>query len=126
MHRQRTLGAVSLALLSGGCSLPDIDDLRGRPPNDSFVVAAPVECLYTAGVERVSAYIGMTEPKFVWHMDAVGTAAWFRQPLTIIDLRAASATTTEVRRHQRASAAALGQGDDLLSFLRSNPCAKRS
>lgn len=116
---------VVVQLLFAGCATPQIGDLRTMPPNANFVVRADVGCLYQAGVEHASSYLGQTEPKFVWHKDASGQAAWFRQPLTLIDLRAVAVGATDVRRHQTSSAAALGQGDDLLAFLRANPCEGR-
>jgi hypothetical protein len=94
------------------------------PPNAQFVVPAPLICLYNSGVEHVSSYIGMTEPRFTWYLDATQQYAWFRQPLTLIELEAKSTTGTEIRRLQTASASALGQGNTLLQYLRANPCAK--
>lgn len=118
----RVLIAIGAAQLVG-CAIPQIDDLRRMQPNANLVVRAEIGCLFQKGVEHASSYIGQTEPRFVWHKDETGASAWFRQPLTLIDLRSRDVGATEIRRYQTSSAATFGQGDDLLEFLQANPCA---
>lgn len=117
--------AFSLALtcvVLTACSTPQIHELRSQAANTEFQVRAPIACLYDKGVEYASSYIGMSEPKFTWHIDANQKSAWFRQPLTLIELRTLGPELTEVRRSQTASAGALGQGSNLLAHFKSNPC----
>jgi hypothetical protein len=104
------------------CAIPKIQELRSTPPNERFAVQAPLGCLYDKGVEHVSSYIGMTEPKFTWYFDPSRHYAWFRQPLTLVELEAKSSHVTEVRRAQTPSAQSFGQGDELVKFLKANPC----
>jgi hypothetical protein len=78
--KPRYLACVLLPALLSGCAIPQIDELRSMPPNAQFVVPVPLICLYNSGVEHVSSYIGMTEPRFTWYLDATQRYAWFRQP----------------------------------------------
>ena len=111
-----------ISVFMSSCAVPQIQDLRSIPPNKRFVVHAPLGCLYNQGVEHVSSYLGMNEPKFSWYLALDHQYAWFRQPLTLIELKAKSDRVTEVRRSQTPSAQGFGQGDDLIEFLKSNPC----
>jgi hypothetical protein len=114
-----------LAALIVGCAIPQIEELRSVPVNAQFIVNAPVDCLYDKGVGHVSSYIGMSEPKFTWYTDASRKYAWFRQPLTLIEIRAVNEGSTDVRRSQTPSAASFGQGNELLAYLKSNPCSPK-
>lgn len=111
-----------LPLLMSACAIPQIQDLRSTPPNERFTVQAPLQCLYDKGVGHVSSYIGMTEPRFTWYLDSDRQYAWFRQPLTLIELKTTPNNITEVSRSQTPSAQSFGQGDELIKFLKSNPC----
>lgn len=113
--------ALAIAASVAACAYPELGDLRARAPNASFVVEAPIGCLYERGVEHVSAY-GTSEPKFQWHMEADRRGAWFRQPLTLVELRFVSEGRTEVRRMQTAGSEAVGQAERFIGFLRGNPC----
>lgn len=111
-----------ISTLISACAVPRIQELRSIPPNEQFIIQAPIECLYDKGVEHVSSYIGMTEPKFTWYFDQNHKYAWFRQPLTLVELEAKTDNVTEVRRSQTSSAHSFGQGDQLIEFLKSDPC----
>jgi hypothetical protein len=115
-----TVTAVAAGI--AGCAAPQISELRSMQPNADFVTPGTVDCLFQAGVEHVSSYLGQTEPRFVWQKEASGDSAWFRQPLTLIELRPQSSASTQVRRFQTPTAEALGQGNELLAFLRASPC----
>jgi len=117
----RVVAYMSLAFLAA-CSVPKIQELRAIPPNEKFIIQAPLNCLYNMGVEHVSTYIGMTEPPFTWHLDPNQQHAWFRQPLTLVSLKAKSENTTEVSRSQTSAAANFSQGSQLIEYLRANPC----
>jgi hypothetical protein len=117
------LTAFAAAATVAACAYPELAELRSREPNASFTVEAPLACLYERGIQHASAY-GSSEPKFQWHMEPGGQVAWFRQPLTLIELRAVG-SRTEVRRSQTAGAAAVMQADRFLEFLRGNPCASQ-
>jgi hypothetical protein len=121
--RSATLSITLVSALLSACAVPQTSELRSQPANAQLQVNASIECLYNKGVERVSSYSGMSEPRFTWYMDATRTSAWFRQPLTLVELRSLSPGITEVRRSQTSSASAFGQGNDLLAFLQSNPCS---
>lgn len=112
-----------LPLLASACAIPQIQELRSTPPNERFTVQAPLQCLYDKGVEHVSSYIGMSEPEFTWYLDPNREYAWFRQPLTLIELKVKPNNTTEVSRSQTPSAQSFGQGEELIKFLKSNPCS---
>jgi len=116
---------ISVAAMLSGCSIPQIDDLRSLSPNTKFQVTGTTFCIYTKSVEHVSSYIGMSEPKFTWFISDDKRHAWFRQPLTLVELKSSSDQTTEVLRKQTSSAQAFGQGDDLLAFIKNNPCDKK-
>lgn len=105
-----------------GCATPQLSELKAISPNEEFIVQAPLNCLYDKGVEHVSSYIGMAEPQFTWYVNSNYSYAWFRQPLTLVELQAKSERATQVRRSQTASAEAFGQGNDLIEFLKANPC----
>ena len=120
--KSRILFYTVLLLLVSACATPQIQELRSTPSNEQFTVHAPLECLYGKGVEHVSSYIGMIEPKFTWYLAPNRQYAWFRQPLTLIELETKPNNFTEVRRSQTPSAQFSGQGDDLIEFLKSNPC----
>ena len=111
-----------ISILISACAVPRIQELRSIPPNEKFIIQAPIGCLYYKGVEHVSSYIGMTEPKFTWYFDQNHKYAWFRQPLTLVELKAKTDNVTEVRRSQTSSAHSFGQGNQLIEFLKSNPC----
>lgn len=66
--------------------------------------------------------MGYSEPKFKWFIDQDKSYAWFLQPLTLIELYKKGLNITEVKRKQTYAASTFGQGDDLLTFLKSNPC----
>lgn len=106
-----------------GCAAPQISELRAIPPTDQIVITATLPCLYEKGVERVSSYLGMSEPKFQSYANGSGTEAWFRQPLTLVELRATAPNETTIFRRQTTSAAAFGQADDLMAYLSKNPCS---
>lgn len=106
-----------------GCSIPQIEDLRTLPHNSKFQVTGSLDCVYGKGVEQVSSYIGMSEPKFTWFISEGKQYAWFRQPLTIVELRTVGVNVTEVQRKQTPSAEIFGQGNDLLIYFKTNPCA---
>lgn len=116
---------VVVVTFLAGCAGPQIDDLRSQSPNAQFQVNAPIECLYDKGVEHASSYLGMSEPKFSWYIDSNRKYAWFRQPLTLVELRSIGPSSTEVRRSQTSSADALGQGGDLLAYLSSGQCSSK-
>ena len=120
--KSRILVSFVFLLLMSACAIPQIQELRSTPPNERFTVDAPLGCLYDKGVEHVSSYIGMSEPKFTWYLDPDHQYAWFRQPLTLVELKAKLNNVTEVRRSQTPSAQSFGQGDELIKFLKSNPC----
>lgn len=127
MHRLAKFGSinrsgVACVVILAGCAAPQISELRATAPVDQFTVSAPVPCLYEQAVEHVSSYLGLSEPKFQTYINGTGTEAWLRQPLTLIELKAAGSTTTVVSRRQTSSAHALGQADDLMAFLSGNPC----
>jgi hypothetical protein len=65
----------------------------------------------------------MVEPKMTGFINGSGGYAWFRQPLTLIRLQSLGDHSTKVTRQQHGSAEALGQGSDMLVFLKGNPCA---
>ena len=119
--KARSLTYLFLAIVSG-CSIPQVQDLRAMPPNERFIIQAPLACLYDRGVEHVSSYIGMNEPRFTWYTDSKNQYAWFRQPLTLVELEKKSNLTTEVRRSQTSSASSFGQANELIEFLKANPC----
>lgn len=121
--KSRILIFLVFSLLMSTCAIPQIQELRSTPPNDQFTVHAPLGCLYDKGVEHVSSYIGISEPKFTWYLDPDHQYAWFRQPLTLVELKGKPDNVTEVRRFQTPSAQSFGQGDELIRFLKSNPCA---
>ena len=79
-------------------------------------------CIYSQGVEHVSSYIGASEPSFTWFISENKQYAWFRQPLTLVELQSLGGSATEVRRKQTSSALFLGQGDQLLEFIKDHPC----
>jgi hypothetical protein len=112
--------AVVVTLM--GCAV-SIDKLRARDPNESFIVQASLKCLYDRGVEHTSASSGTEEPRFTSSIDEPAGAAWFRQPLTLVELTRVSANATAIARHQTGSAEAVDQADDLMAFFQSNPCA---
>jgi hypothetical protein len=116
------LCSATLSFSLVACAAPQLGELRSFPPGDTASVQAPVECLYEKGSEHVSSYLGMSEPKYQTFINSARTDAWFRQPLTLVELQATARNTTEITRRQTSSAAALGQGDDLMQYLRSNPC----
>jgi len=118
---KQLLFAVMVASLSG-CTVP-IDELRARDPNESFIVQAPLKCLYDKGVEHTAASSDTTEPRFTSSLDQPAGAAWFRQPLTLVELSRVSDNATAITRHQTGSAEAVSQADDLMAFFQSNPCA---
>ena len=115
-----TIFVVMVALT--GCAIPQISELQAISPNEEFVVQAPLNCLYEKGIEHVSSYIGMTEPRFTWYINLNQSYAWFRQPLTLVELHTKTEGATQVRRSQTASAEGFGQGTDLVEFLKTNPC----
>ncbi|WP_257820109.1 hypothetical protein [Burkholderia glumae] len=98
------------------------DELTATEPNETFTVAADYHCLYEKGAERAASSLGMSEPKMSTYINAAGGYAWFRQPLTLIRLQAVGEHATRVTRQQHRSAAILGQGSDMLAYLRANPC----
>ena len=104
------------------CSIPQIQDLRSLPPNAQFQVDGAPSCIYSQGVEHVSSYIGASEPSFTWFISENKQYAWFRQPLTLVELQSLGGSATEVRRKQTSSARVLGQGDQLLEFIKDHPC----
>lgn len=112
------------AAIAAGCAMPTTQELRDTVPTAAFEVAAPLKCLYSKAVEHASAY-SLTEPPFTWFYNEDQARAWFRQPLTLVELRGTAMGTTYVKRQQTADARALGQADDLVAFLRSNPCTTR-
>ncbi len=105
-----------------GCTTPQIDEPRSLPSNAQFQINASIGCLYSMGVEHVSSYVGVSEPRFSWYIDSDRKYAWFRQPLTLVELRSLAPDLTEVRRSQTSSAIAFGQGNTLIAYLQSNPC----
>ena len=109
-------------LLVTSCAIPKIDELRSMPSNEQFTVNASMECLYNKGVEHVSSYIGMNEPKFTWYTDSSHRYSWFRQPLTLIEMKAKGDNEIVVERFQTSSAESFGQGNDLVEYLKLNPC----
>lgn len=114
--------AFVLLVAVTGCATPQINELKAIPPNEEFIVYAPLDCLYDKSVEHVSSYIGMSEPRFTWYVNSSYSYGWFRQPLTLVELQAKSEYATQVRRSQTVSASVLGQGNDLIKFLKANPC----
>lgn len=127
MAFRTSLFAAGAGLTCGlaGCAAPQIGELRATPPTDEITVSAPLPCLYEKGAERVYSYLGMTEPKFQGYINSTGTDAWFRQPLTLVELHAKAPAETVVRRRQTPSAAALGQAGDLMQYLSKNPCSEK-
>lgn len=105
-----------------GCAMTQ-QELAHEQPNAKFVVTAEFGCLYEKGAERAASSLGMSEPKMSGYISSNGGYAWFRQPLTLIMLRSKGAGSTEITRQQHGSAAVLGQGEDMLAYLKSNPCA---
>ncbi|CAD6559525.1 hypothetical protein ACFQ3P_32665 [Paraburkholderia sabiae] len=117
--------ALCVGLLAAGltgCAMTQ-EELADTQPNARFVVAADYRCLYEKGAEKAASSLGMTEPKMSGYINSTGDYAWFRQPLTLIRLKSVGDHETEVTRQQHGSAAALGQGSDMLAYLRQNPCA---
>lgn len=121
--KSHILFSLIFPLMMSACAIPQIQELRSTPPNERFTVLAPLECLQGKGVEHVSSYIGLSEPRFTWNLDSNRQYAWFRQPLTLVELKAKPNNVTEVSRSQTPSAKNFGQGDELIKFLKSNPCA---
>lgn len=114
---------VILMALSG-CAIPAIKELQTLKPNVQFIAAnASIECMYRIGVEHVSGYLGVSEPRFQWFYNHSTNSAWFRQPLTLIEITAIDGGVM-ISRSQTDSVAALGHGDDLLTFFRLNSCAE--
>jgi hypothetical protein len=114
------LGLMAIGIT--GCAMTQ-QELLDVQPNAHFVVPADYRCLYEKGSEKAASSLGLTEPKMNGYINATGGYAWFRQPLTLIRLKSLGDHETEVTRQQHGSAAALGQGSDMLAFLRENPCA---
>ncbi|MEZ2310771.1 hypothetical protein AB6809_29425 [Paraburkholderia sp. RCC_158] len=100
-----------------------MEDLRATGANETFTVAAPLSCLYEKGVEHTAGANSFSEPPFTSFINRTGDSAWFRQPLTLVELKQVSANETAVDRRQTGSASAFGQANDLLHYLKSNPCA---
>jgi hypothetical protein len=117
--------ALGLALVTASCAMTQ-EELTQEPPNARFVVAADLSCLYEKGAEKAASSLGMTEPKMSSYINASAGYAWFRQPLTLIRLRGMGGRSTEITRQQYGTAAALGQGSDMLAYLKANPCASDS
>jgi hypothetical protein len=117
---KRLFLAAMVASLTG-CAA-QMDDLRARDANESFVVKAPLECLYEKGVEHATGMLGMSEPRFTMFINQQAGNAWFRQPLTLVELKRVSADSTVVSRRQTGSAEAFGQANDLMDFFQKNPC----
>jgi hypothetical protein len=114
----------SAMVLLSGCSAPKIAEMRGMESNVSFTVAAPLECLYQQGVERTAGGLNMTEPPFTAFINAQAGTAFFRQPLTLVELKRTPSGETDITRRQTSSAALFGQANDLVAFLKTNPCAE--
>lgn len=110
-----------LAFGMSGCAMTQ-EELTKTQPNAQFIVAADYRCLYEKGAEKAASSLGMTEPKMSGYINPTGGYAWFRQPLTLIRLQSVDDHDTRVTRQQHGSAAALGQGNDMLAYLRANPC----
>lgn len=111
-----------LAVGITGCAMTQ-DELAKTQPNAQFIVAADYRCLYEKGAEKAASSLGMAEPKMSRYINVSGGYAWFRQPLTLIRIQSVGDHQTEVTRQQHGSAAVLGQGNDMLNYLRNNPCA---
>ncbi|WP_124094742.1 hypothetical protein [Burkholderia gladioli] len=119
---KHALYIVLLAFGIAGCAMNQ-EELAKLQPNANFIVAADYRCLYERGSEKAASSLGMTEPKMSGFINVSGGYAWFRQPLTLINLKSVGEHETEVTRYQPGSAAVLGQGNDMLRFLREDPCA---
>src|SRR5260370_34290494 len=95
-----------------GCTVP-IDELRARDPNESFIVQAPLKCLYDKGIEHTAASSDATEPGFTSSLDQPAGAAWFRQPLTLVELSRMSDNASAITRHPKGSTEADSRDDNL-------------
>ena len=69
--------------------------------------------------------IWMGEPKPDGYLNQEQGYGWFRQPLTILMLKAEGANATSITRQQTPSAAGFGQGKYLMKYFASNPCMQK-
>lgn len=92
------------------------------PTHTEFQVTGSLECTYSRGVEHVTSRIYMAEPAPSAFFDRQKQVAWFRQPLTLVELRQAGPGVVQVRRTRTSSAALGDQGGELLEFLKSHAC----
>jgi hypothetical protein len=115
---------MATAILAlAGCATPGLQDLQQLPPEQQFAVTAPLECLYDKGVARAGTYTGFSEAKFIWLLAQDHRSALFRQPTSLIALDYQADGTTQITFRRTSSGRTLGQGDDLVAYLRSNPCS---
>lgn len=122
MQRKCIVLCVGMAIIFSACA-PTIQELRSTAPIAHFNIKASYECLYNKGVEHVTSQLPLMEPRFDYHIDSAGGVAWFRQPLTIIEIRRMSDKESSITLQQTPSAEAFGQGQKLIQFLKSNPCS---
>jgi hypothetical protein len=118
---------VPAAILGlGGCvTAPSYEDIQKLPANRVELVEAPIDCLFEKGVQTVTSKIWMGEPKPDGYLNQKQGYGWFRQPLTILMLKAEGANTTRITRQQTPSAAGFGQGEYLMEYFASNPCMQK-
>lgn len=118
----KVLVPAAILGLSGCVTAPSYESIQKLPVNRAQLVQAPIDCLFGKGVEMVTSRIWMGEPKPDAYLDQRQGYGWFRQPLTILMLKAEGSNVTRVTRQQTPSATAFGQGDYLIDFFAGNPC----
>lgn len=116
--------SILAAMVVSGCvSYPQYEELKAAQANKMVTVPAPLTCLYQKGLEHVTSRSNATEPVATGYINEKQGYAWFRQPLTLVMLKA-TGDSTEVSRHQTDSGQLFGQGGDLMDYLAGNPCAR--
>ena len=69
--------------------------------------------------------MGLYEPKFTYLVDDRRQVAWFRQPLTLTKIEYVTASTSLVTRRVAVTDDNFYQANDLIRFLKKNPCRAR-
>ncbi|WP_313065434.1 hypothetical protein [Achromobacter animicus] len=124
MNLKALIPATALSL-SGCVTAPSYEEIQRLPINRTELVHAPLDCLFEKGVQTVTSRVWMSEPKPDGYLNQKQGYGWFRQPLTILMLKAEGANTTRITRQQTTSAAGFGQGEYLMQYFASNPCIQK-
>jgi hypothetical protein len=120
--RIELLFSASAAILSACApTFLTLGEMRALPAKDELSVAARSDCLFDRGMDFIASRAWLWEPRFTAHMETDGARAWFRQPLTLIEIERVSTHESIVRRTQTEGTPEY-HGRSLLIYLSGNPC----